>query len=120
MGGDLPIIICPARSLVKMRIRKEHREAFDKGRLLFLSYFRSHRHRSDMQMALRRNRFVAAMADRILFIHGAAGSKTEQFCRSILPWNKPLFTLASERNRNLEALGAKPISTEEIESWNHG
>jgi predicted Rossmann fold nucleotide-binding protein DprA/Smf involved in DNA uptake len=61
-----PIIICPARSLNKMRIRTEYKKPLDQGRLLLLSFFRSHRHRSDIHMALSRNRFVAAMADRIL------------------------------------------------------
>jgi predicted Rossmann fold nucleotide-binding protein DprA/Smf involved in DNA uptake len=97
-----------------MRIRTEHKKALDEGRLLFLSIFRSHRHRSDVPMALSRNRFVAALADRILILYAAPGSKTETFCREILGWKKPLFTLASDLNQNLIALGAKPLNVKEL------
>jgi len=66
-------------------------------------------------MALSRNRFVAAMADRILVVHAAPGGKTEGFCREILGWKKPLFTLASNLNQNLMALGAQPLNVKELE-----
>ena len=115
LRGNQPVIICPARSLTKMRIRTEYKEPLDKGRLLFLSFFRSHRHRSDINMALSRNRFVAAIADTILVVHAAHGSKTEGFCREISAWEKPLFTVASDLNQNLMALGAKPLNVNELE-----
>jgi predicted Rossmann fold nucleotide-binding protein DprA/Smf involved in DNA uptake len=98
-----------------MRIRTEYKELLDQGRLLFLSFFRSHRHRSDVNMALSRNRFVAAIADTILVVHAAHGGKTEGFCREIIEWGKPLFTVASDLNQNLMALGAKPLNVNELE-----
>ena len=110
-----PVIICPARSLTTMRVRKEYKEALNQGRLLFLSFFRSHRHRADIAMALRRNRFVAAMAENVLFIHAAHGGKTEKFYREIAAWGKPLFTVPSELNQNLVALGAKPLNVNVLE-----
>ncbi|MGB7951256.1 MAG: DNA-processing protein DprA [Candidatus Binatia bacterium] len=115
LQGTRPIIICPARSLIKMRIRTEYKEPLDEGRLLFLSFFRSHRHRSDTNMALNRNRFVAAIADTILVVHAAHGGKTDGFCREIIEWGKPLFTVASDLNQNLMALGAKPLNVNELE-----
>jgi predicted Rossmann fold nucleotide-binding protein DprA/Smf involved in DNA uptake len=114
LRGNHPIIICPARSLTKMKIRTEYKKPLDEGRLLFLSSFRSHRHRSDIHMALSRNRFVAAIADRILVLYAAPASKTETFCREIVGWKKPLFTLASDLNQNLIALGAKPLNPREL------
>jgi len=114
LRGNQPIIICPARSLTKMRIQTEYKKPLEKGRLLFLSFFRSHRHRSDIHMALSRNRFVAAMADKILFLYAAPASKTEAFCAEILGWKKPIFTLASDLNQNLIALGAKPLNAKEL------
>lgn len=114
LRGNQPIIICPARSLTKMRIRTEYKKPLDEGRLLFLSFFRSHRHRSDIHMALSRNRFVSAIADKILILYAAPGSKTEGFCREILRWKKPLFTFASDLNQNLMALGAKPLNLEKL------
>jgi len=118
--ANQPIIICPARSLSKMRIRTEYKKPLDEGRLLFLSFFRSHRHRSDIHMALSRNRCVAAMADRILILFAAPRSKTETLCRELIGWGKPLFTLASELNRNLISLGAKPLNPKDLRNWNYG
>jgi predicted Rossmann fold nucleotide-binding protein DprA/Smf involved in DNA uptake len=120
LRGIQPIIICPARSLTKMRIRTQFKNPLDEGRLLFLSCFRSHRHRSDVHMALSRNRFVAAIADRILVLYAAPASKTETFCREIVGWKKPLFALASDLNQNLIALGAKPLDPRELGNWNYG
>jgi predicted Rossmann fold nucleotide-binding protein DprA/Smf involved in DNA uptake len=120
LSCNQPIIICPARSLTKMRIRTEYKKPLDEGRLLLLSFFRSHRHRSDVPMALSRNRFVAALCDEILILYAAPGSKTETFCREILPWRKPLFTLASDWNQKLVASGAKPLNSRELKNWSYG
>lgn len=120
LRGTQSIIICPARSLTKMRIRTEYKKPLDEGRLLLLSFFRTHRHRSDVPMAVSRNRFVAALADKILILYAAPASKTETFCREILPWRKPLFTLASDLNQNLVTLGAKPLDPRELKNWSYG
>jgi predicted Rossmann fold nucleotide-binding protein DprA/Smf involved in DNA uptake len=120
LRGNHPIIVCPARSLTKLRIRTEYKKPLDEGRLLFLSSFRSHRHRSDIHMALSRNRFVAAIADRILVLYAAPASKTETFCREIVGWKKPLFALASDLNQNLIALGAESLNPRELGNWNYG
>ena len=120
LSRNQPIIICPARSLTKLRIRTEYKKPLDEGRLLLLSFFRSHRHRSDVSMALNRNRFVAALADKILILYAAPGSKTETFCSEILSWKKSLFTLASDWNQKLVASGAKPLNSRELKNWSYG
>ncbi len=110
LSGSVPVIFCPARSLVKMRIKKEWRKPRDESRPLFLSAFPHHRHRSDTEMAFRRNRFVAALADRIFVPYASRGSKTEDLCKEIIAWGKPLYTLEGEFGGNLMALGAKALS----------
>lgn len=116
LRGSQAVIVCPARSLKKMRIQRTWRGALDKGRLLFLSPFPDNRHRSDSEMALYRNRFVAALANRILVTYAAPGSKTEQFCREILARSKPVYTFSHASNENLIALGARPLTPgEEVE-----
>jgi predicted Rossmann fold nucleotide-binding protein DprA/Smf involved in DNA uptake len=114
LSARQPVIICPARSLDKMRVRKNYNEALEEGRLLFVSFFRSHRHRSDLEMALRRNRLVAALADKVLVPYAAAGSKTEQFCKEIVGSRKPVFTIESDLTRNLISLGLKPFRIDEL------
>ena len=111
LRGAQPIILFPARSLVKLRIRPEHKEPLEKGRLLFLSFFRSHRHRSDVEMATRRNRFVAALAQRVLMVHASPSSKTEELCRELMIWLKPVYTIDNKANQNLFGLGARAFNT---------
>jgi predicted Rossmann fold nucleotide-binding protein DprA/Smf involved in DNA uptake len=105
-----PVIIAPARSLDRMRVRAEYQEPLQNGRLLFAGFFKTHRHRSEIDLAIRRNRYVAALADRILIVHAPAESKTEQLCRELISWGKPVYTLESEANHNLFNLGVKPIT----------
>ena len=104
-----PVIICPARSLPK-RLAPEFRKPLEEGRLLLLSSFADAVCRADEETAHRRNRLVAALADRIFAAYAAPNSKTELFCREIIAWGKPLYTLAGEANANLLALGAMPIA----------
>ncbi len=104
-----PVIICPARSLPK-RLAPEFRKPLEEGRLLLLSSFADAVCRADEETALQRNCLVAALADRIFAAYAAPNSKTELFCREIIAWGKPLYTLAGEANANLLALGAMPIA----------
>ncbi|MBI2985426.1 MAG: DNA-processing protein DprA [Deltaproteobacteria bacterium] len=110
LRGSQPVIICPARGLTRLRIPKEWKKPLDEGRLLFLSPFPDNRHRSDIQMSLYRNRFVAALADWILIPYAGPSSKTEQFCREILAWQKPVYTFSYTSNENLITLGARPLT----------
>lgn len=97
-----------------MRVPSEYRQPVQEGRLLFVSPFTGKARRPTVEMALYRNQFVAALADQILIAHAEPASKTEQFCREVIAWGKPVFTLESDANRNLIALGAVPVRTENI------
>ncbi|MEA1867917.1 MAG: hypothetical protein U9N19_07455, partial [Thermodesulfobacteriota bacterium] len=109
LRGTQSVIICPARSMEKMRIRAEYRKPLDQGRLLFLSLFLDRPHRTTAQSALRRNYFVAALSNQIFVAHAEPEGKTEQFCHDILKWKKPVLTLSSDANAHLLAIGAKPV-----------
>src|SRR5438093_5185565 len=82
-----PVIACPARGLPK-RLPPEFRKPLADGRLLLLSPFADAIRRADDETAQQRNRFVAALADKILVAHAAARGKTERFCREIIAWRK--------------------------------
>jgi predicted Rossmann fold nucleotide-binding protein DprA/Smf involved in DNA uptake len=114
LGGTQPIILAPARSLDRLRIRLEYREAVDKGRLLILSFFKSHRHRSDVATAFRRNRIVAALADNILMLHAAPASNTERLCRELIGWQKSIYTIDHPANQNLVGLGSRALALDDI------
>lgn len=99
-----------------MRIRREWSKPLEEGRLLFLSPFPDNRHRGDTQMALYRNRFVAAVANRIFIAYAASSGKTEKFSLEILGWQKPVYTFSCPANETLIGLGVRPITPgEEVE-----
>ena len=48
-------------------------------------------------------------ADAVFVFHASPGGKTEQFCRQVVSWGKPLKTFACKENEALLALGAVPV-----------
>jgi predicted Rossmann fold nucleotide-binding protein DprA/Smf involved in DNA uptake len=107
LRGTQPVVVCPARSLEGMRVRPEYRQPLEEGRLLFLSPFEARQRRATVEMAQYRNRFVAVLADQIFVAYAEPNGKTEQFCREVMAWGKPLYTLESKANAHLTAMGAK-------------
>lgn len=107
LKGKQPIIFCPARSIKGMHIKPEYKKPLDEGRLLILSPFAEKEKRISSERALERNRFIAAIGDSIFIPYAAPNSKTEELCKELLSWNKPVYTLQSESNSNLISLGVK-------------
>jgi len=91
-------------------VRPEHRQLLEEGRLLFLSPFEARQRRATVELAQYRNRFVAALADKILVAYAGPYGKTEQFCREVLAWGKQVYTFESEANAHLIALGTRAES----------
>jgi predicted Rossmann fold nucleotide-binding protein DprA/Smf involved in DNA uptake len=110
LSGTEPIVICPARDIERIRIRKEYKKPLEEGRLLFLSPFAKSQNRATVKTAIYRNQFVAALASSIFIAYAEPNSKTEQFCRDLLAWEKPLYTLDSKDSKNLLELGARKIN----------
>jgi predicted Rossmann fold nucleotide-binding protein DprA/Smf involved in DNA uptake len=99
LKGREPVIICPARSIDKMRIKTEYKKPLEDGRLLILSPFTGRENRISSERALRRNYFVAAPK-----------STTEMFCHEILKWEKQVYTIDDKKNMNLMEEGLSTIS----------
>ena len=111
LRGEQPIIICPARSVENMRLKLEWKRALSENRLLILSIFACKFRRSTVELARQRNKFVAALADKILVAHAAEGSRTLEFANMVSEWDKPLFTFDTKANKSLLQLGAQPIES---------
>ncbi|HPC60304.1 MAG TPA: DNA-processing protein DprA [Verrucomicrobiota bacterium] len=92
MRGKQPIIICPARSLRNMRLPREWRGAIQQGRLLVVTPFVGSQKRATAELARERNRFVAAVADRVCFIHTAAGGALESLANELRRAGKSLVS----------------------------
>lgn len=101
-GPQQPVIVCPARSLARMRLKPEYKAPLAEGRLLLLSPFAEAIRRASAQTATQRNRFVAALADQILIAHAHPGSKTAQLAQEVTAWGKRVFTLDHPANVHLQ------------------
>ena len=110
LRGPQPVIVCPARSLSKMRLKREYKEPMAAGRLLLMSPFGEKVRRMTADTALVRNRFVAALADTVLIAHAQPGSKTEQLAQEVVGWGKQVHTLDHPANEHLLVLGATPLA----------
>lgn len=111
LKGPGSVVICPARAFgERSRVPAEWRSALGAGRLVVLSPFDERERRVTAELALERNRFIAALADEILFAYAAPGSRTEAFAREVAGRGKLLLTLEGTENAGLVALGARPVS----------
>ena len=114
LRGEQPIVICPARSLERMRLPTALSKGIEGGRLTLVSPFESRQRRAKADLAEERNRFVAAVATEVFVAYAAPGGKTEGLCRSLVASGKPLLTLDLPENARLLDLGAKPVAAEEL------
>jgi len=77
LRGKQPIIICPARSLVNLRVPGDWKRPLESGRLLLLSPFSAKHRRVTAELGKRRNESAAAIADRVCFVHVSPSSEVE-------------------------------------------
>jgi len=117
LRGLQPVIICPARNINSMRIRKEYKKPLNDGRLLFLSPFDENQRRISVKTSHYRNLFVAALSVVVFVAHASPASKTEAFCRGILSWKKPIYTFDNDYNKNLIEMGAQLVKPENVSEW---
>jgi len=92
LKGTQPIVVCPARGIVRMRILRLWKKSIDQGRLLILSPFDERQKRPTVATAQQRNQLVAQLGRSFFIPHAGAGSKTEQLGREILKAGAPIYT----------------------------
>lgn len=117
LRGTQPVVICPARNIEHMRIKKEFRRPLDEGRLLFLSPFGEIHRRPTVKISHCRNLFVAALSAVLFVAHAGPNSKTESICREALSWKKPIYTFDSNYNEHLIEMGARAITLDNVSDW---
>ncbi len=114
LRGRQPAILCPARAVRTMRLPDALRGPLAEGRLLLLSPFEPGVRRVTAQTALRRNEFVAALAQEVVVAYADPGGKTEALCQRLARAGKPLLTFDLPENANLLALGARVVRAEDF------
>lgn len=85
LRGTSPVIICPARGLPE-RVPPEWLQPLTEDRMLILSIFPPEETRVTAALAIRRNEFIAAMADEVWFAHVAEGGQTEKLIQRAKQW----------------------------------
>jgi predicted Rossmann fold nucleotide-binding protein DprA/Smf involved in DNA uptake len=106
LRGTQPLVICPARSIERMRLPVAWRRSMQENRMLILSPFGAQHRRVTAELAEQRNRLVATLADDIFVAHAPAGSKTVQLCVELIEQGKQVNTLNLVENTHLMQLGA--------------
>ncbi len=94
LRGKQPIIMCLARSMMKIRIPTSWRPALDSGRLLLLSPFEKFPRRPTIESARQRNELVAALSDEVLIIHAQPGGSIERISELIDCWGVPKMQIS--------------------------
>ena len=89
LRGRQPLIVCLARTLDGMRLPRAWQTALNAGRLLLLSPFEKAPRRVTADSAHRRNTLVAALADRVLIVHGAPGGQIAALAARMNAWRVP-------------------------------
>jgi len=113
LRGRQPIVICPARSIDGMSVPAEWESAYDFGRILIMSAFAPEERRIIRRLALRRNRFVCALSERVLVPHASPGSATLKLCSELIASGKPVLTFADRANDDLLLNGASAVESSE-------
>lgn len=124
LRGSAPVVIVEARGRRTRRTKevKERESHIAAGRLLVLWPFPDDQTRVTQPLAAERNRIVAGLASRTLFLHAAPGGATERLARELAATGAPLLTLALEdgANDNLLEIGAVAVAVAGVSTMLHG
>lgn len=81
LRGRASAVVCPARSLERMRVAAHLRSSFEDGRVLFISPFDGTVRRPTRESSELRNHVVVALADRVWMCHAEPSGMTERAVR---------------------------------------
>lgn len=87
LRGNQPIVMALARGLRTVRLPAEHRKALNDGRLTIISPFPETERRATVNLARQRNRFVAALADEVVFAFVSPGGSLSRLNEELAEWD---------------------------------
>jgi predicted Rossmann fold nucleotide-binding protein DprA/Smf involved in DNA uptake len=86
LRGKQPIVMALARGLGNLRLPTNLRKALDDGRLTIVSPFPETEKRATADLARLRNRFVAALADDVVFAFVSPDGSLSHLAKEIAGW----------------------------------
>ena len=96
LRGGQPVALSPARGIGSMRLPAEQRRAVEDGRLTIISPFTPQDRRASADLGRRRNRFIMALADEIVFGFVAPDGSLARLRDEIRAWKTPVRKLHSQ------------------------
>jgi predicted Rossmann fold nucleotide-binding protein DprA/Smf involved in DNA uptake len=114
LRGTQPVVICPARSIERMRLPASWRTSVADNRLLVLSPIAAKYRRPTASLAGQRNRFVATLADAVLIPYANPGSKIDQLYVQMMASGKRVYTLDLPDNAGLMQQGATGFAVPDL------
>jgi len=107
LRSECSLVVCPARGLKTFRVPVAWQKPMSDGRLAVVSPFPESVRRNNRELAAKRNEFVAGLAQKVVIVHAATGSKLLDLAGKLVSSGKPVFTIACDDNRLLLAVGVK-------------
>jgi len=99
LRGKQSVVIVLARRLGKLRLPAGQRKALTDGRLTIVSPFLATEKRATAELARQRNRFVAALADEVIFAFVSQGGSLSRLAKEVATWGMESRHLHREANR---------------------
>jgi predicted Rossmann fold nucleotide-binding protein DprA/Smf involved in DNA uptake len=96
LRGRQPLILCPARGVEGMRPPTDWKKPLADNRMLVLSMFPASERRVTKDLAVERNRFVAALADEVVFAHVTPGGGLDGLRDVVAGWRVPIRILGRD------------------------
>ena len=109
--GQQPIILALARGL-KSRIEPEIQQAIEEKRLLIVTPFNKSVKRITSETAMKRNKFMAELADELFVAYSSPGGKLQTLISQNLAKGEKIITFDVEENRHLINSGAEVWSVQ--------
>lgn len=110
LRGTQPVVICPSRSLDRIRLPRTWQTGIDGQRVLVVSPFVSVHRRTTAALAQERNRLVGALAKEVMVLHANPGGQIDQLCRELVAGGCTVWTLDLAENAVAAQAGAQPIT----------
>jgi predicted Rossmann fold nucleotide-binding protein DprA/Smf involved in DNA uptake len=101
LRGRQPVVICPARSVERMRLATAWRTPLNEGSLLVLSPFAAQCRRPTAALAEQRNHLAAALANAIVIAYASPDSKIDRLYAGVVASGKRVYTLDLPENAAL-------------------
>ena len=114
LRGEQSVVVCPARSIERIRVPGTWHNPLADGRLLVLSPFEAKHRRPTVALSNRRNRLVGALAREIVVGHATEGGKIAALCAEWVGQGRRIHTLDLPENAHLVNWGVIGRAVEEV------